>query len=252
MRKIGYGLLIAFLAMGTFSCNDDSDNYSLSDMWITIGNIEDDPDNKLITTDGGTKLFVSAPAGLDHGFELGDRLFINFTILADGKEGEDIDHYIKLNGYNEILTKEIVELSDDNAEEIGHDPIWFRNQSDDVYIANHFLNVDFMYEGAPWITHFINLVSDVENPTNEDGIPVLEIRHNANDDEYTNPPLRAFVSFDLKQLQEPGKTEVSFIVKSKGRSEAENFEKSFTYKYGEPEVSPMISMLIEDMSDGIE
>lgn len=252
MRKIGYGLLIALLSIGIFSCEDDSDHYSLNDMWITIGNIEDDPESNIITTDGGTKLFISAPAGIDHGFEFGDRMFINFTILADGREGEAIDHYIKLNAYNEILTKDIVELTEDNEAEIGHDPIWFRNQSEDVYIANHFLNVDFMYEGAPWITHFINLVSDVDNPSNEDGIPVLEIRHNANGDDYTTPPLRAFVSFDLKQLQEPGKTEITFIVKSKGRSEGEDFEKTFTYTYDEPEVSPMQKMSIEDMSDGIE
>lgn len=252
MKNLKFIMILMLAGLINHSCSDDDDGYSLNDMWLTIGNIEDDPSTNIITTDGGTKLFISAPAGLDHGFELGDRMFINFTILGDAEEEETVDHYILLNGYNKILTKEIVELTEENEEEIGHDPLWFKNQSENVYIANHYLNVDFMYEGAPWHTHYINLVSDENAPTNEEGIPVLEIRHNANGDEYTTPPLRAFVSFDLKQLQEPGKTEITFIVKSKGRTESENFEKTFTYQYGDAEPTPMKNMVIDDLSNSME
>jgi len=252
MKKLGFGVLIVLIGIFNQSCNNDSDGYSLNDMWITIGNIEGNSDDYIIVTDGGTRLFPSATAVPDYGFEDGDRMFINFTILADGTEESGIDHYIKLNGYSEILTKGILELTEENADSIGHDPIWFSDQDEDIYIANNYLNVDFLYEGAPWITHFINLVTDVDQPTNEDGVPVYEIRHNANDDPYTNPPLRAFVSFDLTELQEPGKSEVTFIIKSTGRSSGENFEKTFTYSYEMEEPMPMQNLNIDNLSKSIK
>ncbi|MBS2099501.1 NigD1/NigD2 family lipoprotein [Carboxylicivirga linearis] len=251
MKKLGFGLLVILMGIFTQSC-DDSDGYSLDDMWITIGNIEGDAESYVIVTDGGTRLFPSATAVPDYGFEDGDRMFINFTILSDGTEESGINHYIKLNGYREILTKGLIELNKENADSIGNDPIWFSDAEEDIWISNNYLNVDFIYEGAPWITHYINLVSDIDNPTNEDGIPVFEIRHNANDDPYTEPPLRAFVSFDLTELQEPGQSEITFIIKSTGRSESENFEKQFTYTFLEKEPQALQKMNMENISDSVE
>lgn len=253
MKKIGFGVLIVLLVGLGYSCNNDSDGYSLNDIWITIGNIEGDSEDYIIVTDGGTRLFPSATAVPDYGFEDGDRLFINFTILADGSEGSGIDHYIKLNGYSEILTKDIIEYNPENADSIGNDPLWISNQNDDVWIANDYLNVNFVYEGAPWITHYINLVYDVDNLTTEDGTPIYEIKHNKNDDEYTSPPLRGFVSFDLKDIQEPGKTEIKFIVRAIGKSGEYEFDKEFTYNYSSPEVEAMTKLeFFEDLQFRLE
>nr|WP_321450928.1 NigD-like C-terminal domain-containing protein [uncultured Carboxylicivirga sp.] len=251
MKKLGLGIFVFLIGIVFQSCND-SDGYSLNDMWVTIGNIEGDADSYIIVTDGGTRLFPSATAVPDYGFKDGDRMFINFTILGDGSENSGIDHYIKLNSYRPILTKGLIELTEENVDSIGNDPIWFSNKDEDIWISNDYLNVDFIYEGAPWIMHYINLAYDPENLTNEDGIPVIEIRHNANDDPYTQPPLNAFVSFDLTELQEPGQSEITFIVKSKGRTESESFEKQFTYTYLEKEPMPMQNMDIVDYSKSVE
>lgn len=251
MKTLGFGLLVVLLGVFTLSC-DDSDDYSLNDVWVTIGNIESNDNGYIIVTDGGTRLFPSATAVPDYEFEDGDRMFINFTILADGKEGSGIDHYIKLNAYSKILTKDIIELTPNNADSIGHDPLWFATPEEDIWIANNYLNVEFLYEGSPWITHYINLVSDVNHPTNDDGIPVYEIRHNANDDTFTNPSLRAFVSFNLKPLQEEGKSEITFIIKSTGRTGYENFEKQFTYSYKYEEPETLQKMQIDDLSRSVK
>ncbi|MCU4162790.1 NigD1/NigD2 family lipoprotein [Carboxylicivirga caseinilyticus] len=251
MKIFGFGFLVILLGLLTHSCND-SDGYSLNDIWVTIGNIEVEDDSYIIVTDGGTRLFPSATAMPDYGFDDGDRLFINFTILGDGSEESGIDHYIKLNSYRRILTKGLIELTEENADSIGNDPIWFGDTEEDVWISNNYLNVGFIYEGSPWVTHYINLVIDSNNPTNEDGIPVFEIRHNANDDPYSQPPLNAFVSFDLTELQYPEQTEITFIVKSTGRSESENFEKQFTYTYLEEETISMQNMVINDTNVSIK
>lgn len=248
MKKLGIGVALAILSILTFSCSDDSDGYSLNDIWVTIGNIEGDAHSYIIVTDGGTRLYPSSTAVPDYGFEDGDRLFVNFTILADGSSDSEIDHYIKLNGYSEILTKNIIEYNQENADSIGNDAIWFSKPEEDVWIANDYLNVNFVYEGAPWITHYINMVYDVDMLTTEDGIPIYEIKHNKNGDTYTEPPLRGFVSFDLTDLQEAGKTDVKFIVRAIGRSGEYDFEKEFTYEYETPEVEPMSKVeFIEDL-----
>nr|WP_321411903.1 NigD-like C-terminal domain-containing protein [uncultured Carboxylicivirga sp.] len=251
MKIFGFVFLMILLELLTQSC-DDSDGYSLNDIWVTIGNIEVEDDTYIIVTDGGTRLFPSATAMPDYGFEDGDRMFINFTILGDGSEESGIDHYIKLNSYRRILTKGLIELTEENADSIGNDPIWFADTEEDVWISNNYLNVGFIYEGSPWITHYINLVVDINNPTNDDGIPVFEIRHNANEDPYSQPPLNAFVSFDLTELQDPEQTEITFIVRSTGRSESENFEKQFTYTYLSEEIISMQNMVINDTDVSIK
>ncbi len=248
MKKLGFGAIIAILAIFNFSCNDEDDSYSLNDIWITIGNIEGDSNAYIIVTDEGTRLFPSATAVPEYGFENGDRMFVNFTILADGEEGTGIDHYIKLNGYSEILTKGIIEYNPENADSIGNDALWFSKPDEDVWIANNYLNVNFVYEGAPWITHYINLVYDVDNLTTENGTPIFEIKHNKNGDTYTEPPLRGFVSFDLNELKEAGKNEVTFIVRAIGRSGEYDFEKEFIYKYDSPENETMAKItFMEDL-----
>lgn len=223
--------LIMVLGVILTSCNDDDDSYSLDDWYATIANVEGDYPDFSLVTDAGTVLYPSATAVSTQDFEDGDRMFLYFTILGDGTENSGIDHYIKINNYQGILTKDIIDLTEEIADSIGNDPIWFSNSDEDVWIANDYLNVSFAYEGSPYYLHYINLVSDVNNPTNEDGIPVYEIRHNANDDPYTSPALGAFVSFRLDDLKVDDESSVTFIVKSIGRTESENFEKTFTYEY---------------------
>ena len=71
---------------------------------------------------------------------------------------------------------------------MGHDPVWVYSPDEDIWIANNYLNIFFVYKGTSWITHFINIVSDKNNPVDDNGTLVLELRHNRNDAPYYGSP----------------------------------------------------------------
>jgi len=240
MKTLYLILIIGSLSLFFSGCNNDDDDYSLGDFWITIGNIEGDKDNFVVVTDGGERLFPSANAVPGYPLEDGDRLWVNYTIIGDGEENSDIDHYVKINYFEDILTKDIFILTPENADSIGHDPIWVNKPEEDIWIANDYLNIFFIYEGAPWIVHYINVVSDVDNPATPEGVPILELRHNKNDDPYSEPPLTGFVSISLKSLQEANKDSVKFILRAMGRNGDYSLDKEFMYVYSKDDDTPTI------------
>jgi len=227
IKLIFFTVLILFIYN---ACNDD-DGYSIGDYWITIGTIEGSQDNFIVVTDGGNRLYPSVNMVPGYPVKNGDRLWVNYTILGDANDNEDIDYYVKINYFDDILTKDILLLTPENADSIGHDPVWVNEPDDDIWIANDYLNIFFYYEGAPWHVHFINVVSDVNNPVTPDSIPILELRHNSNGDPYTEPLLRGFVSINLRSLQQPDKDSIKFVLRAINKSGEYGLDKEFTYKY---------------------
>ncbi len=230
MKTIRLALIVIIASLFITSCNND-DGYSLGDYWITIGNIEGDDDNFIVVTDGGDRLYPSANAVPGYPLKDGDRLWVNYTILDDGKENSNIDYYVKINYFKDILTKGIFILTPENTDSIGHDPVWVTEPDEDIWIVNDYLNIFFIYEGSPWIVHYINVVSDINEPTTPEGVPILELRHNKNDDPYSEPPIKGFVSIDLTSLQEEGKDSVVFILRAIGRNGELSLDEELTYSY---------------------
>ncbi len=230
MKRVKLGLIVGIISLVFASCNDD-DGYSLGTYWITIGNIEGEMGDFIVVTDGGDRLFPSSNAVPGYPISDGDRLWVNYTILSDGTESSNIDYYVKINNFSDILTKDIFILTPENADSIGHDPIWVNNPEDDIWIVNNYLNIAFTYEGAPWIVHYINVVSDIDNPTTPEGVPILELRHNKNDDPYTEPPIQGFVSIDLTSLQVEDQDSVKFILRAIGHNGELSLDEELTYSY---------------------
>ena len=251
MKIFKLALLFGWLILFISGCDDD-DGYSLGDYWITIGTIEGDRDNFIIVTDDGDRLYPSVNGAPWYEFEDGERLWVNYTILGDGDEGSNIDYYVKVNNFEDILTKDIFILTPENADSIGHDPVWVTNPEENIWIANDYLNIFFKYRGAPWWLHFINVVSDINNPTTPDGTPILELRHNAKGDPYDSPPLIGFISINLKSLQEEGKDSVKFILRAIDDNGEYALDEELTYVY-EPvqDTLPIESVLLKTLPDKI-
>lgn len=144
--------------------------------------------------------------------------------MGDG-EG-DVDHLVKVNDMVEILTKGIFDLTPEKADSIGNDPIRIK----DYWFTDDYLTIRFAYSGGATI-HYINLVRDVNNPENEDGLPVLEFRHNRNDDPY-HYLMHGTVSFNLASLKDEAATSVDFVLKATDFDGHEPFEETLTYTYG--------------------
>ncbi len=187
------GLIIALLTTIT-ACNKN-DGYSLGAFRISVATV-----NKLddftfeLTLDNGKKLW---PAASDVRYTPKDsqRVFVNYTILSD--QYGSYDHMIKVNDIWNILTKSVVDLTSENAGEIGNDPV----RINDLWVANDFLNVGFLFNYGGVRPHAINLVKN-QMSTLENGEEVLELefRHNAFGNG-SNHLFDGLVCFDLKPLR---------------------------------------------------
>lgn len=216
MKKIG----ILFLMSLTFifsGCLDD-DGYSLSDMWVGFGILQetdDDPAEYRIIMDDDDEVLI--PVASNYGsyhyadnshFKDGDRVLVNFTVLDDnGSDDEEpTEYFVKINSIRKILMKGILDITEENEDSIGNDPVIVN----DVWMTDSLLNFKIKYWGYNE-THFINLVKQPGELTSNDQPIELELRHNSNDDE-ESIPYSAYVSFKLSALEIAGLDSVQFKV----------------------------------------
>ena len=236
-------MIILFGLMLTVSgCLDDEDGYSLNKMWVGFGMIEQvsfDPMGYVINMDNGDLLepvasgynlpwYYQGTNDPESRLKTGDRILINFTILGDeaGDDGNTDRYFIKVNSVKKILLKGILDITEENQDSIGNDPVIVK----EVWKTDSLLNFEIKYWGR-YEVHYINLVKDPGELT-EAGQPFeLELRHNDNGD-VEDIPYSAFVSFKLKELQVEGLDSVQFRVTSTDY-EGDIFEYEGVYHYGE-------------------
>ena len=232
MKRILLGVLTGFLLI-LAGCLDD-DGYSLGDQWIGFGVIQN-VDNLRVKMDNGDLLKpVSYSNSAYYNFEtrdgldVGDRVFLNFTILDDSvDDSTDVTTYfVTLNSLEEVLLKQIMDITPEKEDSIGNDPIIVK----DTWIANNMLNFKLKYWGR-YETHFINLVKQPGVLTTDDQPFQLELRHNSNDDQEAIP-YTTYVSFHLDSLMVTGLDSVRFDVTCEDY-EGEPFLFEGTYVYDE-------------------
>jgi hypothetical protein len=229
MKKLVFSLVVGLLFVFT-ACNDD-DGYSLGQYWVGFGVVSDVDSYKIVLDDGEVLYAIAFPAGHpgeDHEFKNGDRVYVNFTILGDktNEAGDVVAYNVKINSLKSVLTKGILNITEEIEDSIGNDPIIVK----EWWVANDMLNFQLKYYGR-YQTHFINLVKQSGDLSLENQPFELELRHNANDDS-EDIPYTAFVSFNLDSLQVAGADSIRFKVKHTNYHE-ESIEFEGVYKYGE-------------------
>lgn len=198
MKKIVFGLLVA-MVFGFMSCNDD-DGYSLNDMWLGFGVLTgEEPGTYNIIMDNKDVLVPvsSSYPGWQSQFDSGDRVLVNYTVLDEdlNDDGSVKFYYVKMNDIDDILMKGIMDITKENADSIGNDPIIVEN----YWMTDSLLSFKLKYWGFNG-THYLNLVKQPGDITADDQPIELELRHNANDDEQSIP-YTAYVSFSLNSLR---------------------------------------------------
>ena len=228
MKKIMFLCLIALFALVLTSCMDDNDYYPLGDYVVTTATIEVQSISPyVIVTDGGDRLKPTASLVPNFNFRDGQRVWVSYTVLGDAEnETGDIKHYVRVNDFAEILTKEIFELSFEKEDSIGNDPVRIKG----YWFTGDYLTVRFTYSGGGAM-HFINLVRNENNLYTGKGMPILEFRHNRNHDLY-NYEMWGTASFDVSKLKVGGKDSVQFVLQAKSPGSEMPYEKVITYKYG--------------------
>ncbi len=235
MNKIVFGILFGFMIIFA-GCNDDDERYSLGDIWIGLG-IAESTNSLRIAMDNGIVLVAMAYANNpwhDHNYsgenrkiEAGDRVLVNYTVLDDevNSDGKVVTYYVKINTLKKVLMKGILDITPENEDSIGNNPIIVQKH----WVTNNLLNLQLKYWGRQKI-HFINLVKKPGVLTAASQPFELELRHNSNDDNEAIPFV-ALVSFKLDSLQVAGIDSVRFKVKSTGYDGNLN-EFNGVYKYG--------------------
>ena len=187
------------------SCNNDDDGYWR--YYTSRGTIQGTADAFDIMTDGGVMLNVVRNNVSGFEIEDGQRVLVSYVIEAQSQDRYDVE----VIAMTKLLTKEPVYLSKltpEEKEDIGNDPIgvydaWFGGKK--------YLNIDFEIRVSnPNIAHFINLVVDEENSTDDEVIVTLT--QNAFGD-YPSYPALGRVSFDMTGLVPEGKKEVKITLK---------------------------------------
>lgn len=204
-----FGVLFGIMLIFT-GCLEE-EGYSLGDQWLGFGVIQDEESLEMRMDNGDILKPVSANYyyfETRNGLRTGDRVLVNFTIL-DEVENDSLDlttYYVKINSLEEKLLKQIIDITPENEDSIGNDPIVVR----DVWLANNMINFKLKYWGK-YETHLINLVKQPGELSAEDQPVQLELRHNSNND-VESIPYTDYVSFHLDSLVVSGLDSIQFDV----------------------------------------
>lgn len=245
MRKNYFSLFILFLFLTSFvftSCDDD-DEYDLGRFTIslaTVNPIDEQNGTYYLTLDNGTTLWPAA-SNAYYKPKNDQRVIVSFTLLSDSLSG--YDHFVKINALQEILTKSIIDLTTENEEEIGYDPVKIL----DLWVGDNYLNIHYGINVGGEQIHTLNLVQNKTNRNSNENEIILELRHNSNGD-----PQRygsnGYAAFDLREFKSEGQSSVKFIVKNLDFNDEEKVH-NIIYKYNDIANSENIQKNIESTPD---
>lgn len=228
---IALALLLALLP-GLQSCDDDG--YSLGDFavdWATVR--VTNGDTYALMGDTWGSLWPAATSVPGYRPVDGQRVLTFFNPLSDNTDG--YDHFIKVEWIRNILTKQVEELTAENEEEYGNDPILIYKGN--MWIDGGYLNIIFTQNLPAKEKHRISLVRAASLVDDrEDGYVRLELRYNTYGDtiDYWRD---GAVSFNLNSLHledfegmkgiilklnsvENGEVEVTFDLKNQAMPES--------------------------------
>ena len=128
---------------------------------------------------------------------LGQRVLTVFNPLVT--EYGDFDSAVNILRLQEVLTKEVEELTPENDSEFGNDPVFIHKG--DIGISGGYMNIIFLQNLPSDTKHRISFVrpqNDAELYA-EDGYIHLELRYN-NSDDLTGLRVYGAVSYNLNSL----------------------------------------------------
>lgn len=229
MKRYLIGLFVGLISIAFISCQLDDSGYSLDDAWVGFGILYESDDESLgyfIKLDDGDVIHpISSLVSLG-AFDDSCRVLVNFTIIGDKADSTDFsEYYVKVNSMRDILMKGILDITEENEDSIGDDPVIVKN----AWLSGNLLTFEIKYWGDNEI-HYINLVKQPGELTADDQPIELELRHNEKNDE-RRLPYSGYVTFDLSAIKVAGLDSVRFKVKATDY-DGQVYEDEGAYKYG--------------------
>lgn len=219
MKKLVFFSLLLVAALLACEKADNSKGY------VSVGSIEKTGDSNfdfIVNLDNG-KILTPIDVYDNNTVSDGDRVIVEYTVI----EEKENDHYeVDIYDIDDILTKGIIQLTEQIKDSIGDDPIY--TNDDNIWISNKHLNIVFDYYGYNE-THLINLVKPIGDPIydDEDHL-ILEFKHNSKND-YPYNLLSGIVSFELESLRIADEESIDFVVRFNRYND--DYEFSGTYNF---------------------
>jgi len=222
MKKIAFILIVICTSIfAGFLTSCDDDGYSLGDIYaprlatvVPLGN-----DAYYLRLDNGTTMWDVT--GYHYKPKYNQRVIAYFTLL-DHNVGSH-DYYVKIHLLEEVLTKEVIDLTEHNKDSIGNDPIKILRH----WVGDDYLNIEFGINVGGQKIHYINLANNTAEIHPEDGKVYLEFRHNSNGDS-SKKGANGIVAFDLRPYREENSDSIDFVIKVKDFDGEKTYQ--FTYK----------------------
>ncbi len=152
--------------------------------------------------------------------EDGDRAVIRFSYLKEAVQG--YNYNIKLRGLNKILTKDVVDLTAENKDEIGNDKLLLLK--DYSSLTKGYFNAQIQFpQGST--TPKVNLVVNKINVAEEGDYTVLELRLNNNGTTTSSSMSGGVVCFKLGDLDPTitGKKGLKILVNTINKEEVQEY-----------------------------
>ncbi len=201
-----------------YSCLDEDDKvpyYAMATVKVIEGK------DYYFALDNGKKMYPSDTTRIhDYKVTDGQRAIAWFDKLAEVKTG--YDYNITLRGISDVLTKNIIPLTEETADSIGDNRISIYNR--EAWVAQGYLTIRFYFMGTynPSQPHMLNLVQNETVEYEDDGYIHLEFRHNAYDDP-RDRLMHGYVSFKLDKIAEEMKTAKGLKIRVKTIEQGEKF-----------------------------
>lgn len=225
------------ILLGYISCDDNSN--ALGNFGIDLATVIPEGENAYsLLLDNGKRLWPAASAVL-YAPAYNQRVFLNYTILSDAQSG--YDHYIKVNDIWNILTKKAIELTTQNQDSIGNDPV----KANAIWVGGDYLNVSFMFNYGGIQPHAINLVKNTLISDTSPEVIDLEFRHNSYQSTQTKL-YEGFVCFDLKPFRVNDADSVQLSIKVNGWNEDITYD--VVYRYNQASMEARAEMPIPVIS----
>ncbi|KAA6310051.1 hypothetical protein EZS27_038577, partial [termite gut metagenome] len=171
----------------------------------------------------------------------GQRVLANYTYLYDNFQG--YDYGVKVNRLYNVLTKGVDELTADNEEDFGDNPVHIT----DMWLGGNYLNVEFRMLHPYTHKHRVSLVRNTTvTDIPDDGYIHLEYRYN-NQNDVSNHWDYNLVSFNLGDENKEEYKGLKVRINS-----AVNGERVLTYDFPEDDQPKTIDTKNEYMGEEIK
>lgn len=176
MKKVLKNLKVLFVCALALpfvfqSCNSDSEDQLYALVTFVSNGI---PGDFTATMDNGDQIYFSDKGSYQsYTPKGGQRAVIYFTVFENPVAG--YKYNAKLLAVNEILTKDVIALVDQEKDTLGNLGIAYRSAS----ITGGYLNIDFGVAHTTDAIHYFNVVDNqlVKENADSEGYTVLEFRH---------------------------------------------------------------------------